>query len=139
VLTEENFKFSPQKPDYSILLFDTVCMETSKTESKQKAQWANDSNSKSCPQYSVWKLLCQSPVEGQVDLEVVEKRCFIHIRIFDGSKGFFPSSLQFPDSILGVQSVTHFFLRHANRPRKYGIAPGSLKRSHTGRGSASFN
>jgi hypothetical protein len=54
VLTGENFKFSPQKPDFSILLFYT--------------------NGKSFPQYSVWKLLCQSPVEGQVDLEVVENR-----------------------------------------------------------------
>jgi hypothetical protein len=35
VLTEENFKFSPQK----LRLFYTVCRETSKTESKQEAQW----------------------------------------------------------------------------------------------------
>src|SRR5579872_5060228 len=35
---------------------------------------ANDSTGQSSPQYSVWKLLCQSPIEGQVDLEVVENR-----------------------------------------------------------------
>jgi len=33
---------------------------------------ANDSRGKSWPQYSVRHVLCQSPVEGQVDLEVVK-------------------------------------------------------------------
>jgi hypothetical protein len=73
VLTEENFKFSPQKTDFSILLFYTVCIETSKTESKQEAQ---------CKRLQ-WQilsaiqrreLLCQSPLEAQADLEVVENR-----------------------------------------------------------------
>src|ERR1700689_70982 len=39
-----------------------------------RSPMANDSTGKSCPQYSVWKLLCQSPIEGQADLEIVENR-----------------------------------------------------------------
>ena len=35
VLTEENFKFSPQK----LRLFHAVCVKRSKTESGQEAQW----------------------------------------------------------------------------------------------------
>jgi hypothetical protein len=65
VLTEENFKFSPQKLDFSILF----AWKGAK-QNRNKKPMANDSTGKSCPQHSVRKLLCQSPVEGQVYLEV---------------------------------------------------------------------
>jgi hypothetical protein len=73
VLTEENFKFSPQITELFLYCF-SILFAREQNRIEARSAMANDYTGKSCPQYSVWKLLCQSPVEGQVDLEVVENR-----------------------------------------------------------------